>query len=567
MVGILSKRLKQPLIPAYIFAGVILGPGLSYLFQKTKFLSLLGITSSPSLIHNLSLIQTFSEIGIAFLLFIVGLEVDIKRLKDVEMVSSIGAILQMAVLFPLGFFVSQLLGFSQVESVYLGIILVFSSTMVVLKILSDKKELDTLHARIMIGILLIQDVLAIFSLLALSVAGDVSIFFFSLSIFKGVIVLVLAVLAGRAVFPWIFRFSAKSPELLFLTSLGVFFLYAFIFEVAGFSLAIGAFVAGITLGTLEYSIEIVGRIKPLRDFFATLFFVSLGMQLTFISLEKIILPLFVFFLFVIFAKPLIIMLTTAFFGYKKQTSFLTGISLGQISEFSLIIVAQGFILGHVSQDMVSLTILLAIVTLGITSYIMKYQQKMYFAIADDLTIFEYASPRGLEKEQLQPRPKKVEFLLCGYNRVGYSILQKLLKLKKKLLVIDFNPQIIKQLAQQKIACVYGDVSNPEVLEQIDLKLIKFVISSISNYETSRLLVDVIKRRNKRVSLFVTASTIDEALDLYEHGADYVILPHLLGGDHASLLLEDVGQDISKLIKTRVKHIEELSKRKALGHTK
>ena len=560
LAGLFARKIKQPLIPAYILAGVLIGPGLAYLIEHTTLLTTL-LNGSTAIIQNVELIQTFSEIGIAFLLFIVGLEVDLKRLKDVEFVSSLGAILQVAILFPLGILLAQFLGFNVMESLYLGLILVFSSTMVVLKILSDRRELETLHGRIIIGILLVQDALAIFALLAFSVAGSASIAIFGLSVLKGLVVLVLSILLGNTFLPPIFRFAAKSTELLFVTAVGTFFLYSFVFEAVGFSIAIGAFVAGISLGNLSYNIEIIGRVKPLRDFFATLFFVSLGMQLRFISLEKIVLPVFLFFLFVFFIKPIMIMLTTAFFGYKKRTSFLTGISLAQVSEFSLIIVAQGLILGHISQDIFSITIILAIITIAFTSYVMEFQNKLYAHLAPDLSIFEYAQPTTLEYGM---DDKHVEYLLCGYNRVGYSILHKLVKLKKKFLVIDFNPQTIKDLIVEKIPCIYGDVGNPEVLHHIHFKSLKFVISTISAHETSLVLVDTVKRMKKDLPVFVTAGTIEEALELYDHGADYVILPHFLGGDHASLLLEDLSIDISKLVKTKIKHIEELDRRKRLG---
>lgn len=562
VLSFLAQKLKQPLIPAYIITGLLIGPGIKWITEKTAIFYLIGYTGTSALAHNGELIMFLSEIGIAFLLFIVGLEIDFKQLKDVELVSSVGALLHILVLFPLGYFLAQFLGFTQVESAYMGIVIVFSSTMIVLKILSDRKELDTLHGRIIIALLLLQDALAIFSLFAFSVLGKGSLLFFAGSMFKGIFMLVVSVWLGKLCLPRIFKFSAKSTELLFLTSLGVFFIYAFLFEAAGFSLTIGAFVAGLTLGNLSYNVEIIARVKPLRDFFAIVFFVSLGMQLYFLDFSKLIIPFFVFFIVIMFIKPFMIMLTTAVFGYKKRTSFLTGISLGQLSEFALIIVAQGVAVGYLSSSILSLTIMLTVVTITLTSYLVKYQEKFYQHLAPDLAIFEYRQPPILEYQQKKARPS---YLLCGCNRVGYSVLHKLLKLKEKFIVIDFNPQVIKELAAKRIPCLYGDIGNPEVMEHIYLKNLKLVISTITHAQTSLMLVDTIKKVNRKISIFVTAATIDEALVLYQHGADYVILPHFLGGDHVSLMLEKMNTGTAKLLKTRNQHLEELVARKKLGN--
>lgn len=562
VLSFLAKKIKQPLIPAYILTGLLIGPGITFITDKTQIFYLIGYTGTAALAHNSELIMFLSEIGIAFLLFMVGMEIDFKRLKDVELVSSVSALIHLLVLFPLGYFLAQFLGFTPIESAYLGIIVVFSSTMIVLKILSDRKELDTLHGRIIIALLLLQDALAIFSLFAFSVIGKGSLLVFAGSMLKGLFMLGISIWLGRLCLPKIFKFSAKSAELLFLTSLGVFFLYAFLFEAAGFSLTIGAFVAGLTLGNLSYNVEIIARIKPLRDFFAIIFFVSLGMQLYYLNLDKLVVPFLVFLIVIMIVKPFMIMLTIAVFGYKKRTSFLTGISLAQLSEFALIIVAQGVAAGYLSSSVLSLVVMLTVVTITLTSYIVKYQEKFYQHLAPDLTIFEYGKQPLLEYQQQKIKPT---YLLCGCNRVGYSILHQLLKLKEKFLVVDFNPQVIKALTAKKIPGLYGDIGNPEILEHINLKSLQGVISTITNAQTSLLIVDTIKRVSKKILVFVTAATIDEALELYQHGADYVILPHFIGGDHVSLMLENLSKGTTKLLKTRHKHLEELLARKNLGH--
>jgi len=302
--------------------------------------------------------------------------------------------------------------------------------MVVIKLLSDKKEIDTLHGKIVIGILLLQDIVAIIVLSILVTLNEFSFIVLILSLFKGLIALFVAVLISKYIFPPLFRFAAKSQELLFISAVAVSMLYSIIFNFLGFSIVIGAFVAGISLASLPYNIEIIGRIKPLRDFFSVIFFVSLGMTLLLSTFNLILKPLIILLLIVLIAKPLIIMFTTSFFGYKKRTSFLSAMSLAQISEFSLIIVSQGLLLGHVNQEIFSLTVLLAIITITTTTYFVKFENSIYKRFSNYLTFFDRFSENSMDLEYV-PKTKKPEIILCGYDKIGYSIVKTLKKLKKK----------------------------------------------------------------------------------------------------------------------------------------
>lgn len=565
----IAKSLKQPLIPAYVLAGIIIGPVLG-------------------LITNTEVITNLSEIGIAFLLFIVGLEMNLRKLRDVGLVSSVGGLVQMLSIFTVTFILAVFLGFIYQEAIYLGLIIAFSSTMVVVKLLSDKRALDTLHGRIIIGFLLMQDILAILVLSILNTMDNFSFIFLVLSLVKGVVVFLVAIGASRYLFPALFEFAAKSQELLFISAVSISFLFSIVFAnigkiiifligllgfslssnmisylSPGFSIAIGAFVAGITLANLPYNIEIIGKVKSLRDFFAVIFFVSLGMELLLGSFMALLKPLLIFLVLIIFLKPLITMFLCSFFGYKKRTAFSTSISLAQISEFSLIIVAQGLFLGHLSQEIFSLTVILAVITIVLTSYFIKYEDRVYFKLAGVLEIFDKLTGAYGHLEYL-PR-KKHEVILCGYNRIGYSIVNTLKKLKKKLLVVDFNPEVIGELIKEKVPCIYGDIGDSEILERINLKGAEMVISTVPIKRDNLLLIKKTKEQNKKAMIFVTSTQIKNALDLYDAGADYVILPHFLGGEHVSLLIEDFTSDINSIIKTKINHIEDLKKRRTLGH--
>src|SRR3989338_1236194 len=541
----IAKLFRQPLIPAYILTGLVIGPFLG-------------------LITNTDVIITMSDIGIAFLLFIVGLEIDLRKLGDVGVVSTIGGLTQIMLVFTVSFIISIFIGFIQIEAVYLALIIAFSSTMIVVKLLSDKRQLDTLHGRIILGILLMQDIAAIFALSVLTTLSEFSLLALLLSIIKGIVVFLIALFAGKYLFPVIFTFAAKSQELLFIAAISISFLFSILFSYIGFSIAIGAFVAGVTLANLPYNLEIIGRISSLRDFFSVLFFVSLGMELMLSTFESILKPLMIFLAITILIKPLVVMFICSFFGYKKRTSFLASVSLAQISEFSLIIVAQGLLLGHISQEIFSLTVLLAIVTIGLTSYFMNFDIAIYLKLKNFLNVFDLLT-KGKEKE-LEYLPKaKYGVILCGYNRIGFSIVRTLKRLRKRLLVIDFNPEVISKLISEKVPCIYGDIGDLEIIERIDFKKSRLVISTVPTQRDNLLLVKKAKEANEKIVIFVTASQIKEALALYEVGADYVILPHFLGGEHVSLLIEKLSQNINKVIEHKLMHIKELEERHALGH--
>jgi Kef-type K+ transport system membrane component KefB len=546
-LGYLSRLLRQPMIPAYIVTGLLIGP------------------YALSFISDTQLITTFAEIGIAFLLFVVGLELDFKRLKDIGMVASVGATFQIFVLFCFGYFIGVITNaFTRIELIYLGIIFAFSSTMVVVKLLSDKQELDTLHGRIVIGILLMQDIFAILALSVLGTLQEFALVVLMSAVFKAVFLLVAAVLISRYVFPALFRFAAHSQELLFLLSITTCFLFAIIVNLLGFSIAIGGFLAGVTLANLPYNLEIIARVKPLRDFFSPLFFVALGMEIPFDSIGRVMVPFIVFLLFIVIMKPFLIMAITALFGYTRRTSFLTGISLAQISEFSLIIAAHGLVLGQISAEIVSLAVLLAGVSISLTTYFIKYDNAIYHFFSHELKLLDQI---GEEREELKylNSHKRHEVILIGYDRIGYSVARTLKRIEKNYIVVDYNPDIIKRLIREKIPCMYGDIGDLEIIQRLNLHSAETVISTIPDVHDNLLLIKKVKQANEHATIFVTAGKVDEALELYDFGADYVILPHFLGGDHMSVILEEVRSDVNKIIGKKLEHIDELRRRKELGH--
>jgi len=251
----IARLIKQPLVPAYLIAGVVLGP------------LVLGI------VHDMNLIKIMSEIGIMFLLFIVGLEMNLEKLKKVGFVSAIVGILQVGLTFIFGYAVSFAFGLGMLNSIFLGLVAAFSSTMIVVKLLSDREEIDTLHGRLIVGILLIQDIIVIIAMPFLSSMSGFSIAAAGKMLTGTIALAVIAFLFNKLAMKRIFSFAARSDELLFLLSLSIGFLFAIIAAICGFSIAIGAFIAGLMMANLPYHFNILGRVAPLKDFFSTIFFV------------------------------------------------------------------------------------------------------------------------------------------------------------------------------------------------------------------------------------------------------------------------------------------------------
>jgi Kef-type K+ transport system membrane component KefB len=542
ILAFIARLFKQPIIPAYILAGLLL--------------VLTGIGSN-------SFVETISQLGIAFLLFIVGLEIDLNRIKEVGVVATIGGTLLCVVLFWIGFGVSLLLSFTRIEAAYIGLVLAFSSTMIVVKILADRNELDTLHGRITIGILLVQDVLAIISLFVLSSLNNFNATKLVFMLTTILAVVALTYIIGKVILPIIFKHAAKSEEILFITAVAVCLIFIGIFQYLGLSVAIGAFLAGLTLGNLPYNFEIISLVKPLRDFFSVIFFVLLGMQLDIRAITSNITIIIVLIALIILIKPLLIMIVVSFFGYKKQPSYLTSIGLAQTSEFSLILAVFGVSVGHISKDLFSSVIFITIITMAMTAYLFEYEKKIYRKISGFLELFERASGKD-DLENVSENIKK-DVILVGCDRLGSTIFNALRKLKQSFIVVDYNPEIIKDLIKKRIPCLYGDIGDLDILHRLNLKGVKMIISTVPDKQDSILLIRKAKELRRNTIVMVTSMNIDDAIELYEEGADYVILPHFLGGERVSLLLEEVRGDINKVLDYKLAHLQELRHRIQLGH--
>lgn len=544
LISALVRLLKQPLIIGYILTGIVLSPYFLNIIKSTETISI------------------FSQIGIALLLFIIGLSLSPKVIKEVGKVSLITGVGQVIFTVIVGFIFSMLLGFSLVASLYIAIALTLSSTIIIMKLLSDKNDLGKLYAKISIGFLLVQDIIAILLLIFISSFSENNNIkqpaFITFLI--GVFFIGFLVLLSKYILPRLSMFFAKSQEFLFLFALGWGLGVATFFDYIGLSLEIGALIAGVILTTTPYCYEISSKMRPLRDFFIILFFILLGSQMFLGDLSQFLIPLILLSLFVLVGNPFIMMILMGVLGYRKRVSFMTGVTTAQISEFSLILVALGVQIGHLQPEILSFVTLIGLITIGGSSYLILYSEKLYDLLSPYLNFFERSH---LKKEHATS--KIYDIILFGYNRVGYDFLHSFKKLGKKFLVVDYDPEVIAKLSKEKIDCRYGDADDVEFLNQLNLKEIKMAVSTIPDFETNSLLLKTIKRVNKKAIILVVSHQIEEAKNLYALGASYVIMPHFLGGRYASLMISKHGLNMSKFLDEGRKHVQHLRKRSQLGH--
>lgn len=548
LIGAIFRFLRQPLLVGYIVTGIILGP------------SVLQFIKDP---HE---IEVFSQLGISILLFIVGLNLNPKILNDVGKSSVVGGLLQVILTASLGFFFCSFLGFETIEALYISIGLTFSSTIVVLKLLSDKGDLGNLYGRIALGYLLIQDLVAVFVLVFASsfanATGGVDAYTNSIAVLvKGITLTINIFLVSKYILPKFNAFLTRSSEFLFLFALGWGFGISSLYKFAGLSFEIGALVAGVFMAATPFSAEVSNRLKPLRDFFVLMFFILLGAQVETGVFSSKFLLITILSLFVIIVKPLIIMGLAKLFSYNKRTGFLTGVSLAQISEFSLILLALAIKNNQISTDMASVFTLVGLVTIAISSYMITFGDRVYKILEPYLGIFDV--PRKVVSEN---KVEEFDIILFGCNRLGYDFMKVFKKYGDKFLVVDFDPEVIRNLEKMGINCIFGDVEDSDFLDEINFHKAKMIVSTIPDFDTTVYFLKRLKTKNFKGVRICLSYSIEDTITFYRLGASYVIMPHFISGKYASDLTKHNGFDVKKYLVEKSKHLESLTDRELLGHT-
>ncbi len=536
--GIL-KYLKQPLIIGYIFTGILASP---------YFLDL---------VSSRNAIEAFSEIGVAILLFLVGIHLNPSIIKDVGKISLITGLGQILFTSLIGFLIIFLIGFSIIESVYIAIALTFSSTIIIMKLLSDKGDLDSLYGRISLGFLIVQDLVAMLILMFLSVRGQggdlSSVLIETFLIGGGVIVLFL--MFGYYLLPSIMNYVAKSQEFLLLFTIGWCLGAASLFYYLNFSIEVGALLAGVTLSISPYRHHMSSLLKPLRDFFILMFFLFLGSQMVFEGIGNYIVEIIGLSLFILIGNALIVLILLTRMGYSSRTSFFSGLTVAQISEFSLILIALGVSIGDITPEVLSFVTLIGIITISGSTYMILYNDKIYSWLKPILKMFE----KDKTREELKKGMKNKSIVLFGCHRMGTHILDSFKDKKEDLLIVDHNPEVIKLLEKEGFNAVYGDVYDDEFINELGLKNSKLVISTIPDNKINEFLLNKIKNIHEKIILIMSARHSEDAKKLYEQNVDYVIMPYYLGGKQISEMTHNNLFDKKKYEEEKEKHLDSMNK--------
>lgn len=538
--GILYK-LKQPLVIGYIIAGFLVGP------------QLLKIT------YNIECLEIFSQIGITFLLFIIGINLNLKVIKEVGKVSIYTGIGQVIFTSIFGFIIIKILGYSNIESAYIALAITFSSTIIIIKLLTDKKDIARLYGKIAIGFLIIQDIVAAIALILISAwsnGTNIIDSMFSI-IIKGTVLIYLIYIFSKKFLPKIVQYFAKSQELLFLFTIAWGIGIATLFHVFGFSIEIGALFAGIALASTNFNIEIISKTKPLRDFFIVIFFVLIGMNLSIENINSLIMPAIIISLFILIGNPIIVMLIMKFLGYDKKTNFKAGLTVAQISEFSLILISLGYKIGHLNKNILTLVTLVGIITIFLSTYMIIYSDKLYNLISKYLKIFD-----GKGKIKKEIINTNYEAVLFGYDKTNIDIIKIFQKLNLKFLIIDYNPENINLMKAKNIDCLYGDAADNDFLEELLLSKIKIVVSTITDFETNLLILQKLRKNNSKALAILKTNNIHEAMIMYKNKASYITIPHHLNTDKTIELIGQKNFDFNKIDhihRERDKHIERIKK--------
>ena len=518
--AVLARILKQPIIIGYLFAGILLSTTGVLNLDYTESLSGLG------------------QIGVTLLLFLIGLEMNVSELPSIGKTAFVAGMGQIIFTSFVGFWLALLLGFTPLVAVYIALALTFSSTIISVKLLGEKNDTGSLYGKIAVGLLLVQDVIAILVLMFLAgvKSGNTSVVSTLLILAKGLILLVLIRKLSRKTIPGLFeKLLGPSPELVFVGSiawaLGVASLVG---GPLGFTLEVGGFLAGLALSNLPEHLEVASKVRPLRDFFLALFFLYLGTTLKFDDLATVLFPAVVLSLFVLVGKLVIVAAIMGSMGYRRRTSFLASVNVSQISEFSLIIMAMGLGLGHITSPDMSMVVLVGVVTMSVSTYLILNSEKVFDKIKHRLTIFE--KKKTQEPSMVLASNLIGHIVLFGAHRTGAVLTDYFNKKKIAFVVVDFNPEVEKAFSLSTTPLVFGDMGDYETLDLLCLSKARLVISTVPTLEDNKKLLEYMRNKKASASTIICAKTKSDARILTMLGATKVIVPEVVAGQYIKSLL-------------------------------
>ena len=526
VVGFVAKRTGQPTIIAYIVAGVLLGPAA------------LGIVEVGELT------ETLSELGLAFLLFLLGIKMRIEEIRHVLAPIVRISIPQMIAVALVGGGISLALGFTPVESLLIGLAVMYSSTAVVIKMLTDKDEATSLHGKIDVGVLLVQDIVVVIILAVLAAgrpdsAAEVATTL-AVVLTLVAIITVVAIAASQYLLPRVFRRIADDKEVFFLVAISWAFLFVFVSEnvnlflapfgiEAYLSIEMGAFLAGLAIAQLPYSKELQDRVNPLTDLFVMVFFVSVALDLEANELlfywEEALLAALV----LMPAKLVIFFLLIDRQGFDLETTFLGSVNMMQISEFGIIVGVAAQQGGFIGVEVLGFLTLLALVTMSVSVYFIEYNSRLFELARPYLSRWDTESEFAGEKKEYRDHA-----VVIGYDEVTKNALPLLAEHYEDVVVVDRRADHVETLDSEGYDAVYGDFRSATIRKDVALKKAEFVLSSSVQLEVNKALLEEV---GGDATVIVEAERTEDALELYERGAHYVIVSGRLAADRLADYLE------------------------------
>lgn len=530
-VGFVGLLLRQPLVVSFIAVGVVAGPSVLDIAQSDEHIDLL------------------AELGIAVLLFLVGLKLDLKLVRTLGPVALMTGLGQVAFTTIFGFLIGLSLGLEPITSLYVAVALTFSSTIIIVKLLSDKREIDSLHGRIALGFLIVQDLVVVLAMVVLSAIGVGTTGNTGLTDVLVVFGYGAAMLTGVGLFirflanPLVERLS-RSPELLISFAIGWAALLAALGHYLGFGKELGGLLAGISLASTPFREAIASRLTSLRDFLLLFFFISLGASLDLSVLGASVAAAAVLSLFVLVGNPLIVLAIMGTMGYRKRTGFLAGLTVAQISEFSLIFMAMGVSLGHVAEGALGLVTLVGLITIAASTYMITYSHELYDKVGPLLGVFERRSS-GKAEDTAPTGNNPHDVIIFGLGRYGLAIAHELRSAGQRVLGVDFNPSAVRFARAQGFDVVFGDATDPEFLAHVPLRGATWAVSAVPEHDTGvthddprRSLIRSLSDLKFKGRIAIAAHDDDTAQLLSAAGADLVLLPFRDAAAQAAALIKE-----------------------------
>lgn len=511
-IGFVATKLRQPLILAFIMVGIIAGH------------------------YGLGLISAHSEIdilasfGITLLLFIVGLKLDVDAIKAFGSVVLIIGACQIALTSVLGFALSYALGMDFIPALFAAVAMSFSSTIIIIKALSDRDDIDSLFGRIAVGVLIVQDLVVVVAIIILS-SLDVKVssanglaWEIAILVFNGIGFLAVIAILMRTVLPIIIEQAAHSRELLVLFALAWAIILAAVADALGFGKEIGGFLAGVSLAPSLYRESIASRLDTLRNLLLVFFFINLGAALQFSTLSDDVMPALVLSAFVLLAKPLIVMSLMGYARFRKRTSFMTAITMGQVSEFSLILAVLAQNLGYIDHDVVGMIIFVSLITISISTYVSTSASEIYNKLAPYLNVFE-RKVNYREDEHVRNNQSHIDIIVYGFGRHGENLANILESKGFKTMGIDFDPRKIHSQHRHRMPIRYGDAEDAEFIKTLPLEQAAWVVSTIPHYDSNQILVSALRELNYKGRIAISAYNEVDIEPAKKLRVDMVFLPY------------------------------------------